>query len=130
MNGIQEKSIERLFLKIDNLQSALSKTNEALAVLNERQIQSGKDLISINQSMEKNHHRLRCDNERKEKEFNVCLSGIKERISQIETYSRSPSIIGQFITRNKVWIFAGMVAIIGAIGEAGRILYKMPPPHL
>ncbi len=129
MNGLNDKTIERLFIKIDTLQAALSKTNEALAVGSERQSQTGRDILLINENMEKNHHRLRCDNERKEKEFNTTLSGIKERITKIEGYSRSPSIIGQFITRNKVALSGVMVAVILAIFEAGRMLYKMPPPH-
>ncbi len=122
MDDTQTKTIDRLLVKMDNVQTQL-------AVNGERQIQTAKDIIHINENLEKNHHRLRLANEKMEQNFNKSLDLIKERISKIEAYSKSPSIIGQFITRNKVWILAGMVALIGAVGEAGRILYKMPPPH-
>ncbi len=128
-NGIHDKSIERLFIKIDGIQSQMAKNDSQGAVMAERQIIFGRDLVHINEGMERNHHRLRIDNEKRDKRIDEVLQVIKDRISRIETYSKSPSIIGQFITRNKVWIFASMVAIIGVIGETGRMLYKMPPPH-
>ncbi len=118
MNGLNEKSIERLFTKIDILQEALSKTSEKIAVFGEKLSQTNKETVAINENMRKNHTSLRCE-----------LSLIKDRICKIESYSKSPSIIGQFITRNKLALSGVMVAIILAIFEAGRILYKMPPPH-
>lgn len=129
MNGNDNKAIERLFEKMDSIQSQISENNAQQAVNGERQLQTAKDIICINQNMEKNHHRLRCGNEKMEKHFNETLQVIKDRISKIEGYSKSPSIIGQFITRNKIALTGTFVVIIGAIIEAGRILYKMPPPH-
>lgn len=129
MTEINDKAIDRLFSKMDSIQAQISENNSQQAVNSERQLQTSKDIICIHQNIEKNHHRLRCANEKMVKDFNETLQGIKDRMTKIEGYSKSPSIIGQFITRNKMALSGTLVALILAIVEAGRMLYKMPPPH-
>ena len=129
MNGFSDKTVDRFFVKMDSLQASHSKTNEQLAVVCERQATFAKDQISLSESMERNHHRIRMSLEKQDREFKEALKSISDRINKIESYSKNPSIIGQFITRNKVALMGLVVVVIGAVVEAGRMLYKMPPPH-
>ena len=90
------------------LQTNIHHTNTDVKIILERQKHITEKIDLIVQSIEKTN------------EY------INDQIDKLK--SKKPPSWGDFLIRNKMKLATGIILLIGAIAEMGRVLYKMVPP--
>jgi hypothetical protein len=101
--------MDSLIRKSDLLQTNIHHTNTDVKILLERQKNIFEKIDLIVQSIEKTNEYIQDE-----------IESIKSKKPQASW--------GDFLMRNKMKLATGIILLIGAVAEMGRVLYKMVPP--